>query len=366
MSVTVGAARAAAVDWVTRYAEGQVGFRGAYFVGSTVSLPYDAELKSDSDVNVVVVTAEAEPPLKPGKLVHGGALLEISVFPWQWFSLVDNVLSSYHLATGLRFDTVFADPTGDLRALQRQVARAFPEELWVRRRCQNALNKVESLLASIDVAAPWHDQVTSWLFATGVTTHVLLVAALRNPTVRLRYLAVRAVLDEYAHPELYSNLLGLLGCLELTPQRAEQHVNALAQTFDVAAAVAKTPFPFSSDITPFARSVVIEGSRKLIESGNHREAIFWIVATFARCNKILAADAPGATQRELALAFDAILADLGIFSTADLVRRSDQVRGFLPYLWRTAEEIIDANSEVVRREPRPQRQRCALFARSLD
>jgi hypothetical protein len=29
--------------------------------------------------------------------------------------------------------------------------------------------------------------LNAWLFPTGVTCHVLLVAALRNPTVRLRY-----------------------------------------------------------------------------------------------------------------------------------------------------------------------------------
>jgi hypothetical protein len=346
--MTVGAARSAAVDWVARHAQGQPGFRGAYFIGSSVGLSDDAELAPDSDIDVAVLTSEPELPLKPGKLLHDGALLEISVFPWQGFSSVDNVLSSYHLAAGLRFDTVIADPTGDLRPLQRRVARAFAEELWVRRRCENALGKVENLLGGIDPRAPWHDQVTAWLFATGVTTHVLLVAAMRNPTVRLRYLAVREVLAEYDRLTLYPDLLELLGCADMTPQQTGHHLDALARTFDAAAAVAKTPFPFSSDITPLSRSIVIDGSRKLIESGNHREAVFWIVATFARCNKILAADAPRATQCEFAPAFDAILADLGISSLADLFTRRDDVHRFLPRLWDTAEEIIDRNPGVGR------------------
>jgi hypothetical protein len=53
--------------------------------------------------------------------------------------------------------------------------------------------------------------VTAWLFPTGVTTHVLLTADLRNLTVRLRYPAVRELLVAYGQPEFYEELLALLG-----------------------------------------------------------------------------------------------------------------------------------------------------------
>ncbi|HME72347.1 MAG TPA: hypothetical protein VKM54_21140 [Myxococcota bacterium] len=346
-SMTVGAAREAAVDWLSADTERQPGFRGAYFIGSSVHLPDDAELPADSDIDVAVVIDEAKPSLKPGKLLHRGALLEISVFPWKWFSSVDEFSSSYHLAAGFQTDTILADPSGALRALQRHVARSFCEEAWVRRRSKNALAKVEKFLAGIDVSAPWHDQAMGWLFATGVTTHVLLVAALKNPTVRLRYLAVREVIEEYGRRSLYSDLLGLLGCAEMTSDLVAHHLAALAKTFDAAAAVAKTAFSFSSDITSIARPIAIDGSRKLIESGDHREAIFWMIVTFARCNKILASDAPPTTVSEFAPAFNAILSDLGIRSLADLSSRGDRVRRFLPELWETAEEIIAANPCVV-------------------
>jgi len=47
-----------------RHARRQDGFRGAYFSGSTVGLPAEVELPTGSDVDVVVVTAQAEPPPK--------------------------------------------------------------------------------------------------------------------------------------------------------------------------------------------------------------------------------------------------------------------------------------------------------------
>lgn len=344
----VGTAREAAVDWVVRHASREADFLGAYFIGSTVGLPDDAELAPGSDIDVVVVTSASSEPLKPGKMLHSGALLEVTLLPWQLLSSADEVLGSYHLAAGLRVDTLIADPTGDLRTLQEYVAQHFAEEVWVRRRCRNVREKIETGLESIDALAPWHDQVTAWLFATGVTTHVLLVAALRNPTVRLRYLAARELLDEYDRLSLYPELLRLLGCAELTADRVEYHLADLARTFDAAAAVAKTRFFFSSDITPAARPIAIDGSRSLIRSGNHREAVFWIVATFARCNKILAADASQAIQGEFAGAFSEVLADLGIFSTEDLLRRADSVLQFLPELSANAEEIVAINPSVTR------------------
>ena len=342
----VGAAREAAVDWVMRHACPRDGFRGAYFSGSTVGMPAEAELLIGSDVDVVVVTSSADPSLKLGKFMHRGALLEVTYLPWRQIASAHEVLASYHLAGSFRVDTIIADPTGDLRGLQVQVSRHFAERVWVRRRCENARQKVDHGLRRIDTTAPWPDQVTAWLFPTGVTTHVLLVAALRNPTVRRRYLAAHDLLVEYALPGLYQDLLRLLGCAELTPQRVEHHLLALARTFDAAAAAAKTQFFFTSDITPQARRIAIDGSRDLIQTGHHREAVFWIVATFARCHTILAVDAPRDVRHALAPAFDDILSDLGIASSEDLVRRATLVIQFLPTVWAAAETILSTNPEI--------------------
>jgi hypothetical protein len=343
----VGSAKATATEWVMKYARQELGFRGAYFSGSTIGLPDDAELSSASDVDVVIVTAQTELPIKLGKFVYLNTLVEVTYLSWNELASFEEVLTSYHLAGGFRVDTVIVDPTGHLRKLQTQVSRHFAEQEWVRRRCENARQKIENGLRSIDPSAPWHEQVTAWLFPTGVTTHVLLVAALRNPTVRLRYLAAHEVLEEYGHTSLYLDLLKLLGCAHLTPQRVEHHLEELARTFDAAAAVAKTSFFFSTDITDQARPIAIEGSRELIRTGYHREAVFWIVATFARCHKILAADAPLDLQHALAPAFDAIVADIGIISTEDIIRRAEDVIQFLPRLWETTEEIMFANPNIV-------------------
>jgi hypothetical protein len=53
----------------------------------------------------------------------------------------------------------------------------------------------------------------------------------------------------------------------ISPERVDHHLSELAKTFDAAAAVAKTPFFFSTDITPAARPIAIDGSRELIHAG---------------------------------------------------------------------------------------------------
>jgi hypothetical protein len=65
----------------------------------------------------------------------------------------------------------------------------------------------------------------------------------------------------------------------------------------------------------------------------------------------LAEDAPQSAQREFAPAFDDVLADLGIFSSADLIGRAESVVQFLPELSENAEGIIAANPDVTRKLP---------------
>jgi hypothetical protein len=247
----------------------------------------------------------------------------------------------------LRLNAIIDDPTGELLRLQKQVARDFAAEAWVRRRCESVFQRIYDDLRTLDASTPWHDLVTAWLFPTGVTTHLLLVAALQNPTVRLRYLKARRVLSEYGYLDWYPHILRQLGCQNLSPERVECHVQGLARTFDTAVAAAKTPFFFSSDITPVSRPIAIDAALELVRQGDHLEAVFWIVATYARCHKILAADAFVGVQRDLAPAFDAVLADLGIASAGDILARAQSTIAFLPELWQITEEILATNPGII-------------------
>lgn len=340
--MTVGQAREKAREWVQHHAAGLKTFAGAYFSGSVVDLSDGDELSKYSDVDLVVVLNVEEPPLKPGKFVYEGVLLEVTYLPWQAISDPDVVLGSYHLAGSFRKDTIIQDPTGHLRKLQVGVASQFRNKIWVRRRAENVVHKIEHGLCNMKMTAPFHDKVTSWLFPTGITTHLVLVAALENPTVRKRYLAAKHVLGMYGHGDIYEELVGYLGCKDFTKEQVEQHLAFLARVFDDAAEVARTPFFFSSDITPDARPIAIDGSAYLIKSGYHREAVFWIVATFARCLKILETDGPEHLFQSHTAVFQDMVAELGLRSDGDFQLRAQQTLDFMPTLWEIAEDIINS------------------------
>ncbi|MEV4627220.1 hypothetical protein AB0J90_13105 [Micromonospora sp. NPDC049523] len=347
--VRVGWAREAAKDWVLGHARDEAGFVGAFFSGSTTGLPADAELPSTSDVDVVVVTAGDPPALKLGKFRYRGVLLEVTHLSRDEFVSPERVLATFYLASSFRTDTIIADDTGELRRLQSLVSARFAEPAWVRARCAHAHRRIETGLAAVDVSTPLHERVLAWMFPASVTTQVLLVAALRNPTVRLRYLAARDVLADYGHLDRYPDLLELLGCARMTGRRVAYHLRRLAHTFDATAEVSRTPFFFSADITSAARPVAIDGSRVLVDRGDHREAVFWIAVTFARCHQILAVDAPPRLWDSLAPAFEELVADLGLTTGVDLRRRTADVLGFLPELDRITEAILAANPGIRRR-----------------
>ncbi|MFC3986191.1 hypothetical protein [Streptosporangium jomthongense] len=343
--MNAGEARAVAERWVAEHSSDIPDFAGAFLSGSTAWLPAEAELSPSSDVDVMVVLSARRTPRKPGKFRYGGALLEVTYLGWEPMPSGEEILASYHLAGALRGETVLADPTGALTALRAAAAGDYARRRWVVRRCEEAERRVTDGLAALDVSAPPYDRVTGWLFPTGVTTHVLLTAGLRNPTVRLRYLAARALLIEYGRPEAHEELLALLGCAHLTPERVAHHLGTMTRAFDAASAGPATPYPFASDVTAAARPIAVGGGHDLLARGHHREAVFWIAATYARCLKILAHGGPGAAEAFMPGFLD-LTEDLGVGSAAGLRERALRVRDFLPRLRRLRDHVLAANPGI--------------------
>ncbi len=320
------------------------GFRAAYIGGSTNWLPEDAELAATSDLDVMVVLTEREQPGVRRKFVYQDVLLEISYLSQDQFQSPEQILSDYHLAPGLHTAKVMSDPFGYLTPLRAIVSREYARRRWVRRRCAAASDKVLASLRGVSGNAAIHDQAIACLFAAGITCHVLLVAGLRNPTVRKRYVAARDLLAGYGHQEFHETLLALLGSARLTPERAARHVAALAEVFDLASKEIRTEFPFAPDLDQCARSISIDGSMELIERGYHREAMFWIGVTYCRCRKVLASDAPERIDRRVEDGFLEILGDLGLATFPDIQRRCAEIERDLPKVCEVAESIIAANT----------------------
>ncbi|MET7806290.1 hypothetical protein [Micromonospora chersina] len=311
---------------------------GAFFSGSTVGLPDDAVLPSWSDVDVLLV--RDGPAAKVGKFVHRGVLLEVSALTWAELGSPADVLGSWVFAPMFRRDVVIADPSGRLAAIRDRVAAGFADPVWVRRRCAGVRRRIEDGLARRDERASLAEQVLGWVFPTSLLAVWPAVAGLRDPTVRRRYVRAREVLAAHGFADRYEELLGSLDGGGVGPDRVREHLAGLAGTFNEAARVARTPFPFVADLSAAGRPVVLDGSAELVAAGAHREAMFWVVVTFARCHAVLAVDAPG-RERVLRPAFEAAVADLGVLSVADRRRRAAELLGSLPR-WQA---VVDAVAE---------------------
>lgn len=350
-------ARAVTAAWVARHAARDARFRGAFLTGSTIALPAGAQLPATSDVDVTVVVAEPYPPrsgppspagddpsaaaslssqqaLSPrprqGKRLFDGVLVDVSYLAESALADPAQVAASFVYAPSFRGGHVLADPTGHLTRLEAAIAPGFASAAATRRRTDDVRTRIRARLAALDLAAldlaaSWADLVLGWAFPTSLTAVVALVAALRPPTVRLRYLRARELLA----PSAYERLLATLGCAGCDARAVARHLDAVAERFDEAAAIlarrglATTSFPFAADLTPAARPVAIDGSRALVDGGAHREAVFWVVATAARCQSVLSAVAP-----ELARArepgFRQLVADLtGLRTVGDVRDRRD-------------------------------------------
>jgi hypothetical protein len=337
---------AAARDWVLVRARNVSGFRGAFLTGSAASAPGSASLPPWSDVDVAVVVAGEHVPPKLGKFRHRGVLLDVAFHPEARFADAGEIAASAVLAPGLAAGRILLDPTGRLHALHAAIAPRFAEPAAVRRRCADVLDAICAGMTALDQHGPWHEQIIAWMFPSSRVTHVVLVAALQNPTVRLRYRAAREVLHAAGRPDLYESFLALLGCADVAAGVVRHHLDRLAVLFEETVAVAHTPFPFSTDLTAEARPIAIDGSAALLEVGDHREAVFWIVATFARCQYVLTADAAPALRRTGEAALRTAVADLlGLTDTEGLRARAAATLALLPAVREAAEVISGGDAE---------------------
>jgi len=330
-------AQAVAAAWVRSYDFAPLPVLGTFLAGSTVAARGEDELAPESDVDVVVVL-DGPAPAKLGKLFVRGVRVEVTYLPWAELEDPERVLRTPHLAPSFARDTVLEDPTGRLRRLQQAVEPHFARPDVVLDRCAHVLAR---MAAEPLPAESWPEAVTGWLFPTSLGTHVVLVAALCNPTVRLRYLRAREVLTERGLADRYPELLAHLGVQHVTPNLVRTHLASLSAAFDAALGCGPTNFFFASDITAGSRPVAIDGTAAMVDRGHHREAVFWLVATFSRCLQIL--DATDAERRQLHHdAFAQAVADLvGVREPADLRRRRAGLLAGLPALRDLARQLVE-------------------------
>jgi hypothetical protein len=166
-------------------------------------------------------------------------------------------------------------------------------------------------------------------------------------TVRRRHAESRALLEAHGRLEFHEEMLDWLGCADMSPERARGHLRSVAQAFDATAPHVDPTFRFAADLGADARPIAVDGSGELIDRGLHREAVYWLVATLARCLQALGSDAPQGVHALCTAGLRDLLRDLGIETRADLLARAADLRANLPRVLAVAGSIMDATAEIV-------------------
>ena len=341
-------ARTIAQRWVEVEASNMPGFAGAFIFGSVNWKPDEKPLPATSDLDVRVVLDAAEIPPGYHKFVYEGVLLEISYGLLGDFELPEAVLSDYATAGHFTRPCILADPRGQLGRIQAVVAREFPRRKWVQARVEAATSwQLNSLNVFLNKSDPLHEQVFAWVYATTMFCHMVLVADLKNPTVRKMMAASQEVLAHYDQLAFHESVLSLLGSAALSQQQVEQLLATLVEVFDTAKALRKTEFFGSTAISDEGRPTTIGGIEEIIGLGYPREAAFWLIVVHTWCQKVLFNDASAAIQARYTPAYEQLLNSLGIASLEDIYQRIEQIKALRPQAATVTEYIMAQNPEII-------------------
>lgn len=335
-------AREVARSWVEDQVSAGSALDAAFLHGSVTWLKPEDEMAAASDVDVLIVPKSGANYPARGKHLVAEVALDVSTIDRAELARGERMLCTYHLAGSLRSpESILYDPDGWLSGVQRTVGAGFAEPRWVHARCDHAVHRIERNLRNMEVAETPEVRTIGWLFAVGVTTHVLLVAGLRNPTVRNRYVAVRTMLEELGRPKMYPPLIDGLDPRNSGPDQVMRYLDALEPVFDSAVETRRTWFHFAEDLSPAGRLGAIDAARELAATGSHREALFWTGVTAARCAMVLNTDHDDSRSAP----HNRLLADLnqtlGIANEHDAARQILVLRRSLPDLRSWAEVLIE-------------------------
>ena len=340
--ITARRARLAASDWLQSIGVGLPGFAGGWLAGSVAWLPDDDIVPPWSDVDVMVVLRQ-EPPPKIGKLRHGGVLLEISFIAQDDVTLAA-LNTNYRVSCSFVQGMLLADPSGDLGRVLELLRTSFWTRDSVFDRIAQAHRATEAGLQPSSTtdqrSGAWQ---AMWVFPAGLPTHLVLLGAGENPTVRRRYEKVQPIFASADRLDLYEDLLAATGYGAFSPTDVIVHWEATRRLFDLAAphSAAASPF-FASDISAVARPISIDGTRDSIERGFHRETLFWLVATQARSLAILEEVAPTLITEPAMNGFRDLVNDIGIGTTLERISRARAIHDLLPAIQAFSIELTAA------------------------
>lgn len=336
-----------AKEWVETEGSQTLGFCGAHLMGALNYAPRDAPFPAYKDVDLNLVV-EGAPRDEPHEIFYKGLILEYGVLDVERYRSPAMVLSDPGLAPNLAVNSILADPKRMLAPLQSVVAREYAQRRWVQARCASTKNDVLQGFQGLQlVASPDQARLILWLYVTKGLTGTVALADLKPPTHRRSLIQMKTLLEQYGREDLQQALLELLGFAHLHSTQVKVHLQHMAEAFDRAVQVTRTPVPGSFKLHPHVRPYLVDGAQEMIDEGYPREAMLWIWFGLAIANGAIQADAPEDEKPHFQTMADHLYADMGWSGLQDVASHLPQARELAEDVFRVADDIVHRNPEIV-------------------
>lgn len=340
-----------AEQWVSEQAAKIPGFAGAFYTGSITSLPDQEDYSTSSDVDLyIVIDGDMPENTRHVKFDYKGIILEPNYVSSQRHRTPEQLLANHFLAFHFRVPNIISDPSGNLTALQKAVARDFAKRQWVEERCQSefqaALRWAEKCLSVESEDDYMLERVANLVGSVVFGVSVPALADLRSPTVRKCLVLYHEVLAKYGKLSYFEDVLAVLGCAELGESDVAALLEDTTTAFNKAVQVIKTPFFADWNICEAARPISIGGSQELISNGYYREAVLFIMIVFNSAILAIQNDAADDEKLPFLCSYQKALDVLGFGTEKDFFHRVDQWKETLNEIWDITGEILDMNPEI--------------------
>lgn len=334
-------------EWVEHHASQAPGFCGAHLTGGINTMLPDALFPLYHDVDLIIVLREGGKSTEENlELAYRGLILECGFKGLEEYRSPERVLANPHVAHDFATDSILSDPTGLLAETRDVVTREFARQRWVLARCNYEKRRALSHLDEFGQAdAPLAALTQLWRFAEFLAG-LVAVANLKPPTHRKCLVLMKELLQERERLDLHEELLSVLGCARMGREKVGFYLEECAVAFDRAVVVKRTPSFWGFKLRPHVRPYAIKGAQEIIDGGNYREAMWWIVFFLVVSLVAIQTDAPDEEKPRFRATFGRLLSDLGLGTRADWQSRLRQGRELTEAVSGVADEIIESSPKI--------------------
>ena len=286
-------ARRKTAEWLEKHASNIDGYCGAMFGGSSNFMDPNEELPIGSDIDLWMLVAEQSQCLPQKKIDGGGFVIEACYHLFDHSSVPEEVLHNSYIAPHFSCDCVISDPTGKLAAVNEYVKLRFRDPDTILSRLDGVFrNGRRYFVRATDDNTDIIGKSLGYLLGIKNLASQFAVAGLGAPPVRKCLVVSRHFCEERRRLDIHDKILDTFGFRNLTRDHVQSALVETEAAFERAIQVIKSSFWGDFNIEEDARSIVIDGSRALIETGYHKEAMFFVLLNCHFCHMAIRNDAP--------------------------------------------------------------------------